>query len=154
MKTTTSKTLEDFIEKAADIEHARWSHWQSWVHQNCIKGTNGSLIITPKNVERWEKQINTQYKNLSEMEKEADRAEVRSYIPLIKELLVSQRGSIRGEIQDIIAGNIENSMFTPHERFAANSVLEEVLKLPSLTEDKEEVPYLAIGNDEMGKSIL
>lgn len=48
---------------------------------------DGSLLIPADLVERWERQIDTPYASLSENEKESDREQVYSYLPLIKKAL-------------------------------------------------------------------
>lgn len=80
-------TLEGLVEDLAEIEHARWSHWQRYMHGKCKKGDNGSLIIPADLVERWERQISTAYPELSEDEKDSDREQVRSYLSVIKDAL-------------------------------------------------------------------
>lgn len=77
--TNTPETLKDIFEWLASIEHDRWCHWQSYLHSKCIKNDDGSLTIPKELVERWDRQINTKYEDLSESEKESDRAEVRKY---------------------------------------------------------------------------
>jgi hypothetical protein len=75
------------IERLAAVEHARWSHWQNYVHQQCAPSGDGGLTIPAELVERWQAQINTPYEYLSETEKESDREQVREYLPLIEQYL-------------------------------------------------------------------
>ena len=60
-KLNVSKALDGIIEKLADIEHERWSHWQRYVHDKASKQPDGSLLIPAELVERWERQIETPY---------------------------------------------------------------------------------------------
>ena len=84
-----SKKQIKLLEKLADIEHQRWADWQKYLHSLCIeggdimKGLTGNLIIRETNVENWERQIKTDYKNLSEKEKDSDREQVMRYWNLI-----------------------------------------------------------------------
>ena len=71
------------LEALADLEHDRWSGWQEYLHSQCLKNKDGSLTIPAELVERWERQINTRYKELSEKEKESDRKEARKTIEII-----------------------------------------------------------------------
>jgi len=81
-----NKKLTEFIEKGANLEHERWAKWQSYLFSKSEWTENGYLI--PKELcERWQRQIATPYSELSEEEKESDRVEVRSYLPLLKELI-------------------------------------------------------------------
>ena len=81
----------DLLEKVADFIHDQWSHWMKYIFiegfykdhtvideylQNPIK-----LIIT--NWERWKRQMNTPYSELSEKEKDSDREWARKLIELL-----------------------------------------------------------------------
>lgn len=79
--------LNGAIEELANIEHARWAHWQKYLHNNCQRRPDGSLVIPADLVEQWERQIDTPYQALSEAEKESDRDQVRKYLPTIIEAL-------------------------------------------------------------------
>ena len=71
-------------EKLAAIEHARWSGWQRYVHNLCDRHEDGSLTIPAHIVAHWERQMNTQYAELSAREKQSDREQVNRYWPLIR----------------------------------------------------------------------
>ncbi len=75
--------LDSIVEELARIEHERWSHWQTYMHSMGVRQADGSLLIPPDLVERWDRQSGTQYMNLTEKEKESDREQVRKYLPLI-----------------------------------------------------------------------
>lgn len=77
---------DEFVEKAAALEHARWARWQRYLFTKCIPTTGGALVIPQPLVERWIKQIETPYERLSEEEKESDREQVREYLPLVKKV--------------------------------------------------------------------
>jgi hypothetical protein len=79
--------LEGLLEKLADVEHERWSHWQRYLHSKCERVSDGSLVIPAHLVEQWEVQMNTPYSALSEAEKESDREQVRRYLPIITDAL-------------------------------------------------------------------
>jgi hypothetical protein len=82
------KILNELIEALASVEHERWSHWQRYLHSKCIRhGQNGDLLIPAELVKKWEKQIATSYRDLTELEKESDREQVRKYLPLIAKAL-------------------------------------------------------------------
>ena len=75
--------LEKMTEELADIEHKRWACWQNYIHSIFPKNEDGSITISPERVIQWERQIATEYADLTEKEKEHDRIEVRKYTPLI-----------------------------------------------------------------------
>ena len=84
--------LEELIEELAAIEHARWAHWQRYVHDKGERQPDGSLLLPAELVRRWDSQIATEYADLSESEKMSDREQVRRYLPLIATALAT-RGS-------------------------------------------------------------
>lgn len=50
-------------EMVAEIEHEQWVHWTVYMLDN----------LTPENIERWRRQTETPYSELSEEEKDSDR---------------------------------------------------------------------------------
>jgi hypothetical protein len=64
------------IEQLAAVEHARWAGWMDYLFSQCDHHVDGSATIPPELVERWQRQVRTPYTDLSEREKESDRAEV------------------------------------------------------------------------------
>lgn len=59
---------EQLVDELAAIEHERWAHWQRYVHDHCECRQDGSLVIPADLAARWERQIGTQYAELSERE--------------------------------------------------------------------------------------
>jgi len=74
----------ELFEKLAAIEHERWADWQKYMHGLCIEDDGKNLTIVRSLRERWDKQIKTNYKDLSETEKNSDREQVMRYFHLIK----------------------------------------------------------------------
>jgi hypothetical protein len=79
------------IEELAALEHDRWAHWQKYVHDKGQRQPDGSLTLPADLVDRWERQINTRYEDLTIEEKESDREQVRKYFPLLKLWLARAR---------------------------------------------------------------
>jgi hypothetical protein len=50
-------------EQLAALEHEQWAHWTRYLLDH----------LTPENVERWRRQCETPYDQLTEAEKESDR---------------------------------------------------------------------------------
>ncbi len=78
------------FEKLAEIEHERWADWQRYLHSRLIKHhiqLNGSnyYLLSADLKNNWERQIETEYDNLSEQEKDSDREQVLRYWDLIKD---------------------------------------------------------------------
>lgn len=51
-------------EQLAELEHTQWAHWTRYFLDN----------ISPENLANWRRQCETPYPDLSEVEKESDRA--------------------------------------------------------------------------------
>lgn len=71
------------LEELASIEHERWSHWQSYMHEKAIRNPDGTLTIPADLVLRWERLMNTSYAQLTEAERESDREQVKRYLPVV-----------------------------------------------------------------------
>ena len=52
----------ELLEVLADLEHRQWAHWTRYMLDN----------YTPENVERWRRQLQTDYADLTEREKDSD----------------------------------------------------------------------------------
>lgn len=73
----------ELIELLADYEHKRWSKWQSYLFSKSIKNDDGSVTIPKELVERWNRQIKTDYSCLSETEKDSDRNCAKELIKIL-----------------------------------------------------------------------
>jgi hypothetical protein len=74
---------DETVERLAAIEHERWAHWQRYVHRQCERQDDGSLVIPAELAARWEAQFETPYAELTEKERDSDREQVRKYIPTV-----------------------------------------------------------------------
>ena len=81
-----------FVDRLAAVEHERWAHWQQYLHDQCQRAEDGSLVIPAELAARWSTQIATPFTQLSETERESDRDQVRRYLPLIIDALTQHRG--------------------------------------------------------------
>jgi len=73
------------IEILADAEHRSWSGWTEWMLSEMSKEFDGDCDIESLPcVIRWRRQIATDYKDLSEREKESDRRVVRQKLPVYR----------------------------------------------------------------------
>lgn len=131
----------EIIEKLADIEHQRWSDWQSYCHkvlrENCPSPELESIL------KRWDRQIATSYQDLSESEKESDRNQVRRYEPIISDLITQTRQEAVEIVKQkkkkhwhiIFEGDnrpafaIANKSFNKEVTEVVNGVLDDVIQL-------------------------
>jgi len=90
---------DSFEEKLAELCHEQWSGWMEYLFNKTYQHSyterpkeSGGIMsgefkftaIPEWAVERWQRQMNTPYKDLSEKEKESDRIEARKFIELIE----------------------------------------------------------------------
>lgn len=73
----------ELIERLAEAEHASWARWMDYLFSRSLTCQDGSVVIPGDLVRRWQIQARTPYADLSEREKESDRAEVRLILPAI-----------------------------------------------------------------------
>ena len=72
------------IEALADYAHSAWGGWMMYLfdlsNENCDDGT---YTIPKELVDRWTRQMEADYADLPENEKESDRKEARKMLALI-----------------------------------------------------------------------
>jgi hypothetical protein len=73
MKPAADET-QRLIELVAAWDHSAWAGWTRHMLDN----------LTPENIARWRRQIDTSYTDLSEREKDADRKEAISVLALVQ----------------------------------------------------------------------
>jgi len=71
--------------KLADLQHEIWSHWMKYLFEVSIQNQDGSVTIPADKVNRWKRQMNTKYENLSNNEKNSDVEQARKVLKLISE---------------------------------------------------------------------
>jgi hypothetical protein len=76
-------TSPELLEEMAAIEHARWAGWETYREETLAKGERRNPDDPESHLERWKRQRETPYRDLSEKEKESDRVEARKTRNLI-----------------------------------------------------------------------
>lgn len=81
---------EELIEKLADFFHINWSHWMMYLYSKLeddwdpTKHTKDVTYVLPvESHDRWLRQMNTPYSELTEKEKDSDREFARKLIELL-----------------------------------------------------------------------
>lgn len=74
------KSLNEFVEKGANLEHDRWARWHLY---------RSHLMATPSNMEMWDRKAKTPYIALTNEEQESDRKETRNYLPLLANIITA-----------------------------------------------------------------
>jgi len=74
----------DLKEKLASKAHDIWAQWTNYFLYTCGKiNQDGSITIPKEFVDRWTKQIQTNYLELTEKEKDSDREIIEKYLDII-----------------------------------------------------------------------
>jgi len=73
------------MEALAAQEHESWANWTRWMLQEMVKESGGDFELEGLPcVERWTRQMDAPYADLSEKEKESDRKVVREKLQLYR----------------------------------------------------------------------
>lgn len=83
------KIDKKLMEELSSQEHKGWSSWMEHLFSKCVI-KNGETTIPFEFVERWKRQIKTNYFDLSEEEKESDRNEVRKFLSIMEPIMESK----------------------------------------------------------------
>ena len=105
---TTSEEWIKLREKLANIEHQRWSDWQSWCHK--ILRENCPSEQMEKVLEKWDKQIATSYENLTEKEKDSDREQVFRYLPIVEDFVLQKQREAIEEYKSNLVNILEKGI--------------------------------------------
>jgi len=70
------------FENCANLCHVQWSGWMKYLFEKGKFNDDGTFTINADSVERWVRQMNTNYLELSNSEKESDRIEARKFFEL------------------------------------------------------------------------
>lgn len=101
-KSLEKRAEELLLEKLSDSEHERWARWQKYLFSRCKPLPMGGLAIDPEDVKHWMRQIETEYSELSEREKDSDRKEARRTIELMLPALRAERQAAIDEVLLIV----------------------------------------------------
>ena len=74
-------------EQLAAQEHDSWSRWMKYLFSKSKENEDGSVTIPKDSVDRWKRQVATEYEKLSEKEKESDRAEVAKFLKIVEKYI-------------------------------------------------------------------
>lgn len=75
----------DLREKLAALAHEQWSGWMRYMFSKAPVNEDGSWTMPAWAVERWQRQMQTPYSDLSEEEKASDRTEAGRVLALFDE---------------------------------------------------------------------
>ena len=72
-------------ELLADFVHKQWSGWMKYLFSKGAMNDDGSWTMPPWAVERWQRQMNTDYRYLPEDEKESERKEAEAMLSILND---------------------------------------------------------------------
>ncbi len=93
-------------ELLAHVQHAIWAHWMQYLFSVCQTNDDGSVTIPSDKVERWKRQMYTDYYNLSEKEKDSDRHQADKVLDVLQRAFAYMRHEPKGP--DLMKGQGES----------------------------------------------
>ena len=84
--------MHDPREQLADVQHGIWAHWMRYQFSVCRRNDDGSITIPADKVERWSRQMQTSYSELSDREQESDREQADKILAAIGDILLRGGG--------------------------------------------------------------
>ena len=77
------------IIRLADMAHEVWAHWMEYLFSVSVKNEDGSVTIPADKVERWKRQMDTNYHDLPEREQQSDIRQAKKYLVVFRDELDS-----------------------------------------------------------------
>lgn len=78
------KKGETLREDLANLAHEQWSGWMEYLFEKSSKNNDGTVTIPKWAVDRWERQVNTPYGELSNEEQNSDRNEADKFLKVMR----------------------------------------------------------------------
>lgn len=75
--------MDELREQLAALEHARWSSWMEWMFSQGTLNADGSWTMSALYYANLQRQVNTPYAFLSDLEKDSDRSEADKTLAII-----------------------------------------------------------------------
>ena len=72
-------------EQLADLCHRQWSGWMFYLFSKGKFNSDGTWTMPAEFVQRWKRQMETPYAELSEAEQDSDRAETDKFFALFEQ---------------------------------------------------------------------
>jgi hypothetical protein len=116
---------DSFRERVAELCHNQWSNWTDYIFSKTYKDYFEAPVIPRHLTERWKRQIDTDYYDLSEEEMDSDRKEADKFIELFKkenENLKQILLSIEDESRSIKTAAIDPFIVVEHAEKGLNKI--------------------------------
>lgn len=92
---------DNLREALAAYAHNAWSGWMIYLFSKCTEHTGGFYTIPVWAVQRWKRQMSTNYCDLPEGEQESDRAEADKMLALLGASLAALRATNEEQEREI-----------------------------------------------------
>lgn len=69
-------------EMIADLCHTQWSGWMKYLLSKCHYDSDGNIVIHRDYIDNLKVQMNTRYRELSEIDKNKDRLEASKFLAI------------------------------------------------------------------------
>ena len=93
--------MSEIREKLANLCHEQWSGWMQYLFSKCEKNVDGTMTMPQWAVERWVRQMQTPYADLSGAEQDSDRTEADKFLGLCGSENAALRERIKGLKRDL-----------------------------------------------------
>lgn len=81
-----SESITTIRERLATYAHSTWSGWMEYMFEKSTQNPDGSVTIPFSLVQRWTRQMKTNYELLPEDEKKSDRVEADQILTIFQEV--------------------------------------------------------------------
>lgn len=72
-------------ERLANLMHEIWAHWMKYVFARCWETLDADMVIPFDFASRWQRQMDMDYEQLSEQDKESDRQQADKILAVLEE---------------------------------------------------------------------
>jgi len=117
------KNEYDLRELLAGLCHRQWSGWMEYLFSKSIGNEDGTFTIPEPLVNRWNRQLTTDYGDLPENEQNSDRKEADKFLGLLRSVL------LEGQDRDMTLIKTVNLKQSDGEGWAVGRFLQEILQV-------------------------
>lgn len=76
---------DELREQLADVQHAIWAHWMRWQFTCGQFNEDETWTMPAVKVQRWQRQMNTPYAELTDQERESDREQADKVLAVLEQ---------------------------------------------------------------------
>lgn len=113
---------DELREQLADEQHAIWSHWMKYMFSCGAYQSNGAWVMPAEKVERWQRQMDTPYDDLTDKEREFDRHQADKVLAVVQPELDQLRIALAAATQRAEAAEATANEYAEHIRSLRETV--------------------------------